>query len=77
MFSPEPLSVRLVRLDGRLAVLKSLETDQPELRIGRQHLPKGSGVGDAFIIEVIPAAEAALHRDVVARKLLEDILNGR
>ncbi len=77
MVQPDPLSVRLDRLDGRQAVLQPRDPDQPTLRVSKQQLPTGSAVGDEFVVIITPAADDQAHRDAVARKLLEDILNGR
>lgn len=76
MSNLEPLRVTLGRLTSSEAVVHLVDSDQ-ELVLPRRILPKVATVGDEYILELTPATEAAERRDTVARKLLEDILNGK
>ena len=73
----EPLRVIFDRATGPDVVLKIDGTDGQELRLPKSSVPKSAKTGDQFVLELTPAMEAAERRDTVARKLLEDILNGK
>ena len=64
------LHATLVRFEGRKAVL-ALDDGQ-ELRFSRDEL--GGVQGEEFVLEALPAGEAALKRDDLARALLNQIL---
>ena len=70
------------RIEGHTAVLLFDEielngTDPQSLLVPLRHLPKAVKEGDVLVVEFLQDEEAMKQRDVVARKLLEDILNGK
>ena len=64
------LHATLARFEGRKSVL--VLDDGQELRFSREEL--GGTQGEEFVLEALPATEAALRREDLARTLLNQIL---
>lgn len=77
MHNAEPLKVTLVRIAGAEVVLTMDDSGGHELRLPKSSVPKSAKLGDQFVLELMPTHIAHERRDTVARKLLEDILNGK
>ena len=71
----DSLHVTFIKLVGADAILRS--ADDREISVPKVTIPKGCAVGAELVLELTPASEVAERHDVVARKLLEDILNGK
>ena len=74
--------VTVDRIEGHTAVLlfDELElngTDPQSLSVPLKYLPKTVKEGNVLVVEFLEDEEAVKQRDAVARKLLEDILNGK
>ena len=60
------------KVNGKQVVL-ALESGE-RLTVGREELEPTVEVGTAFVVQILPAAEAALDQQALARTLLNQIL---
>ncbi len=80
MSSPDSIRGSIDRFEGNLAVIVLEEPEAVHgqtLRVPKKLLPKSVREGVVLELEFRTEAEATQAREVVARKLLEEILNGK
>ena len=83
--SAKPTQLRAVldRFEGHKGILlfDDGETLGPlagqELVLPLRLLPEGIREGDVLVLELLTDTQATLQREVIARKVLEEILNGK
>ena len=69
----------VARVAGGTATItfSELEPSGQTLVLPIRAVPQGAKAGDTIVIELLADEAAAARRDATARKLLEDILNGK
>jgi len=78
-----PLRCTIDRFEGHTGVLLFDESDLlgpltgQELVLPKRLLPAGSKEGDTLVVELLTDKQATEAKEDIARKVLEDILNGR
>lgn len=83
MPQPLPLRCSLDRFEGHTAVLLFDDADLlgpltgQELVLPKRVLPAGTKQGDSLVIELLTDQQATESKEQIARKVLEDILNGK
>lgn len=83
MTTQEPIRATVDRFDNGVAVLV-FDDDLAlgrhagqTLTVPRRTLPRGVHEGDVILFEPLTSQQSTENREQVARKLLEDILNGK
>lgn len=78
-----PLRCTVDRFEGHTGVLLFDESDAlgpltgQEIVLPKRMLPPGTKEGDTLVVELLTDAQATESKEQIARKVLEDILNGK
>lgn len=74
----EPLTCVLDRIEGNRAVLlfEFSKTEKEEFLIPKKYLPSSVKEGDVFHLEIFHSRDAEIRQKNLARKILEEILQG-